>query len=150
MSPGAQPCPMIRPYTLADLGQVVDVWHEASKQAHPFLDEAFLSREQGEIAERWLPLAETLVYELNEQVVGFVALIDNEVGGLFVAPDHQSKGIGRALLNRARVTRPFLELDVFEANAVGRRFYDTYGFEVVGRSIHEATGQPQLRLRLEN
>jgi putative acetyltransferase len=52
-------------------------------------------------------------------------------------------------MDRARDSRPYLELDVFEANAIGRRFYDAYGFEFVGRHIHQASGQPQLRLRLE-
>ena len=41
-----------------------------------------------------------------------------------------------------------LDVEVFEANPGGRAFYTAYGFEPVGRRIHQATGQPLLRLRL--
>jgi putative acetyltransferase len=41
-----------------------------------------------------------------------------------------------------------LELDVFEENSIGRRFYETYGFDLVDRHFHDETGQPLLRLRL--
>ena len=93
-------------------------------------------------------MAETTVYDVDGHAVGFIALIGNEVGAIFVDPDHQSMGVGRALMNHARESRPFLELNVFEANAIGRRFYDTYGFEFVDRHIHEASGETELRLRL--
>lgn len=139
---------LIRPYTDSDADQVLDVWYRASLIAHPFLDDAFLEAERTRIREHWLPVTETMVYELDGQVVGSISLMDTEVGGFFVDPHHQGQGIGRALMDRARETRPVLELDVFEKNLIGRRFYDAYGFEMVDRHIHEETGQPQLRLRL--
>lgn len=138
---------MIRHYADDDLEELLDVWHRASLQAHSFLSEAFLADERKQIAERWLPIAETLVYEVEGRVVGFIAMIGNEVGGIFVDPDLQGGGIGRALMDRARDTRPHLELDVFEDNEIGRRFYAAYGFEVVSRHVHEPTGLPELRLR---
>ena len=112
------------------------------------MSEEFLTNERQEISARWLPMAETTVYDVDGHVVGFIALIGNEVGAIFVDPDHQSTGVGRALMNHARESRPFLELSVFEANAIGRRFYDAYGFEFVERHIHEASGETELRLRL--
>jgi putative acetyltransferase len=140
---------VIRPYVSADLEQLLDVWYRASLISHSFLDEEFLAEERHEISERWLPIAETVVYEIDGRVVGFIALIGNEVGAIFVAPDHQGRGIGRALMDQARPSRPFLELDVFEANTSGRRFYEVFGFKVVGRHLHEASGQPVVRMRLD-
>ena len=137
----------IRPYTDEDLGELLDVWYRASLIAHPFLSEEFFETERRQIVELWLPVAETKVYE-TDGVVGFLALMGNEVGGIFVDPEYQGRGIGRALMDAARDSRPFLELDVFEVNSIGRRFYDTYGFEFVDRHMNEATGQPELRLRL--
>ena len=139
---------MIRPYADSDLEVVLDVWYRASVIAHPFLGEAFLAVERRRIADRWLPIAETMVDDVNGRVVGFLSLIGNEVGAIFVDPDHQGHGVGRALMDHARRSRPFLELEVFEANEMGRRFYDAYGFECVGRHVDEETGQPALRLRL--
>jgi putative acetyltransferase len=93
-------------------------------------------------------MAETMVYESGGRVVGFLALIGTEVGAVFVDPDYQGRGIGRSLMDRARDSRPVLELNVFEANGIGRRFYAAYGFELSDRHVNEATGQPELRLRL--
>ncbi len=139
---------MIRPYRDGDLDDVLDVWRRASLVAHSFLGDEFLAAEQVRVAEVWLPIAETTVGEIGGRVVGFLALIGNEVGAVFVDPDHHRAGIGRALMDRARSSRPYLELDVFEENAVGRRFYAAYGFEPVGRHVHAATGRTELRLRL--
>jgi len=127
---------------------LLDVWYRASLIAHSFLPEEFFETERRQIVEHWLPIAQTMVYETDGRVVGFLALIGNEVGAIFVDPDYQSRGIGRALMDAARVSRPCLELDVFEANVIGRSFYDVYGFEFVDRHVNEATGQPELRLRL--
>lgn len=40
------------------------------------------------------------------------------------------------------------ELEVFERNRVGRRFYDRYGFVFVSSRFDDETGQTVLRLRL--
>jgi putative acetyltransferase len=140
---------VIRPYDDGDLEGLLDVWYRASRIAHAFLPEEFLARERREIAERWLPAAETIVSVDGERVVGFLSLVGNDVGAIFVDPERQGEGIGRALMDRARASRPFLELDVFERNAIGRRFYDAYGFRVIGRGDDEATGQRLVRLRLD-
>ena len=140
---------MIRPYTEEDLGELLDVWYWASLIAHSFLTEEFFDQERRQIAKHWLPVADTMVYETDGRVVGFLAMIGNEVGAIFVDPHYQGRGIGRALLDAVRDSHPFLELDVFEANFGGRRFYEVYGFEFVDRPISEATGHPELSLRLE-
>lgn len=139
---------MIRPYVDRDLNELLDVWYRASLLAHPFLSQGFLETERREIADHWLPIAETIIYEIDGDVVGFLALIGNEVGAVFVDPDHQRKGIGRALMDTARDSRPYLELSVFEENTGGRSFYAAYGFELVDRQVDDLTGHPELRLRL--
>ena len=139
---------VIRAFGEDDLEELLDVWYRASLIAHSFLSQEFLAKERREIADVWLPMAETTVYETDGRLVGFLALIGNEVGAVFVDPDYQGRGIGRSLMDRARASRPFLELNVFEANTIGRRFYDAYGFKFVDRHVHEASGQYELRLRL--
>jgi putative acetyltransferase len=140
---------VIRPYGVGDLEQLLDVWYRASRMAHGFLPDGFFARERAQIAERWLPVAETIVYVDGERVVGFLSLVGNDVGAIFVDPRRQGEGIGRALMDRARSSRPFLELDVFEENAAGRRFYDAYGFRAVGVRDDVETGRRVVRLRLD-
>ncbi len=122
-------------------------WESASRVAHPFLTKAFLEQERDNIPNVYLPNAETWVAEQGGKVVGFIALIGQEVGAIFVDSLCHGTGVGRALMDKALALRGGLEVEVFEANAIGRRFYDRYGFEAVAQSIHEPTGQPLLRLK---
>ena len=139
---------MIRPYKETDLGELLEAWSSASLIGHPFLDEAFFRQERNKIRDAYLPNAETWVFEQDGVVVGFIALIGNEVGAIFVDSNYQGRGIGRALMDHARSIRDFLELFVFQDNKVGRDFYEKCGFQELGEQFHEETGFMQLRLRL--
>lgn len=140
---------MIRKYKAKDLQAVINIWHRASLIAHPFLDAAFLRAERRQIVDTYMPMAETWLYEQDGRIVGFISLLDCEVGAIFVDPPHQRQGVGWALMDHARELRGDLELDVFKGNRIGRAFYDRYGFKTVGEHLHKASGQLQLRLRLE-
>lgn len=139
---------MIRTYRDEDLKTLLDVWYRASLIAHPFLHEDFLRKEFKAIEEIYIPMAETWVYEQENRVVGFIALIGDEVGAIFVDPHLQGQGIGQALMGHAQPLRSKLEVEVFEANAIGRRFYDRYGFKPIKEHIHQQTGHPLIRMRL--
>jgi len=139
---------MIREYEAKDLNGLLESWYSASQVAHPFLDEEFFERERRNIAALYLPNAETWVYELDGVVVGFIALIGNEVGAIFVDAKFHGQGIGLALMDKARSIREVLELDVFKDNLVGRKFYEKCGFNQVDEHLHEETGLMQLRLKL--
>lgn len=71
---------MIRGYQHRDLNELLEVWHQASLIAHPFLDDTFLRQERENIAKVYIPMSETWVYITNARLVGFISLIDNEVG----------------------------------------------------------------------
>ena len=137
---------MIRRSKKTDVEAIIEIWFAASQIATPFLSDEFLAEERENIKRIWLPKAETWVFEADDSVVGFVSLIGNEVGAIFVRPDLQGRGIGRALMDHAASLRESLFLDVFEDNSVGRRFYDRYGFKFERKHIHEHSGQMQLRL----
>lgn len=147
-----EPCDtreVIRVYTDDDLGAVLDIWYRASVIAHSFLNEAFFDTERRQIAEEWLPASETSVLELDGRVLGFVSVADNEVGGLFVDPAYQGQGVGRSLMDSVTARRSYVELEVFEANTIGRGFYAAYGFQDVGKGTEPATGLPVIRLRFD-
>ncbi|MEZ6146535.1 MAG: GNAT family N-acetyltransferase [Planctomycetaceae bacterium] len=89
----------------------------------------------------YLPNAETWVAEMDDCVVGFVALMGNEVGALFVHPDHHRSGIGHALIEKARKLRGELEVEVFTDNHIGRGFYAKQGFELINVKTHDQTSR---------
>ncbi len=139
---------MIRKYKEQDQEQLLYVWEEASKIAHSFLHPLFIASERENIPKLYLPIAETYVYEADNIVVGFMSLIGDEIGALFVDPEYQGKGIGRKFVDFAKTIRDELVLNVFEENTIGRGFYDKYGFEIVERHIHELTNLPLIRMKL--
>lgn len=76
---------------------------------------------------------------------GFIALMGNEVGAIFLQPAHHGKGAGKALMDKAQELHATLE--VFKENSIGCKFYSRYGFEHLEEKLHEPTGRPLLRLR---
>ncbi|MFQ5744863.1 MAG: GNAT family N-acetyltransferase [Acidobacteriota bacterium] len=124
------------------------VWAAASAVAHPFLSAEFLAGEYHNIVNVHLPNAETWVWESDGSVLGFIALLGNEVGAIFVDPRFHRAGIGRALMDHARDLRQELEVEVFTENAIGRAFYASYGFELIQEKVHDQTGLDVMRLRL--
>lgn len=71
---------------------------------------------------------------------------DAEVRAIYVSPDRQGDGVGSALLGAAadRVPDGYarLALETFEANDDARGFYESRGFERIGRSAFEVGGEP--------
>jgi ribosomal protein S18 acetylase RimI-like enzyme len=79
-----------------------------------------------------LPEQEVLVADLGGRVAGFVAMSEGMIEHLYVHPDLQRRGIGSALLERAKERMPGgFQLWVFQANGPARRFYERHGLRVV-------------------
>jgi ribosomal protein S18 acetylase RimI-like enzyme len=79
-----------------------------------------------------LPNNEVWVAEEGGRVLGFSGLGDDVVRHLWVHPEAQNRGVGAALLARAKERRPGgLQLWVFQKNVGARRFYERHGFTLV-------------------
>jgi putative acetyltransferase len=139
---------LIRQYVAEDLDAVMSCWEHANAVAHPFLTERFVSQVRREIPEVYLPAAETWVAVWHGRVVGFIALVGDEIGGLFVEPEFHGRGIGRALVDKARESREQLAVEVFELNTSGVRFYSRYGFAFERERRHDQTGDNVLCMQL--
>jgi putative acetyltransferase len=139
--------PIIRKYKETDLNAVLSSWENTQTIAHAFLPDDFQHQEKINIRELYLPNADTWVVEEDHQVVGFIALIGNEVGGLFLQPIHHGKKLGKLMMDKAQELHGDLVVDVFEKNSIGRRFYAKYGFKLVEEKVHEQTGERVLRLK---
>lgn len=94
----------------------------------------------------YLPNAETWVLENGEGPTGFIALINDEIGGLFLDPPQHGQGHGRAMVDHAVGIKGALRVEVFEQNSIGRRFYDRYGFVETGRYTHGATNEVVIQM----
>lgn len=137
----------IRQYQASDLKYLMAAWENANDLAHPFLQEDFVEQVRKDIPALYLPNADTWVAEVENHIVGFMALIGNEIGAIFLQPEHHGKGIGKMMMDKAQELHGNLELEVFKKNSIGRKFYSKYGFELLEETAHEPTGEPVLRLK---
>ncbi len=139
---------MIRKYETADTAALIEIWSAANKVGHPFLDDDFVTQVAQDMRDIYLPNAETWVFEHDQKPAGFIALVGDEIGGLFLDPELHGKGFGKALVDHAVKLRGSLSVEVFEKNKIGRRFYGLFGFVEVDRYCHEPTNEISLKLTL--
>ena len=91
-------------------------------------DAAFRDFIAGEIMRR----DEVWIAEAEGRVVGFLTLERDLLDHIYVHPDAQNQGIGSALLEVGKSTRPEgFRLWVFQKNEGARRFYERHGLRVV-------------------
>ena len=138
---------MIRKYIESDIDEILEGWYQASRMAHPFSDADFMGMEKRNIRDVYIPNTSTWVYTDEYLILGFISMMGNEVGAIFVRPDHHGKGIGRQLMDFVSDFHEEMEVEVFERNSVGRAFYDKYGFELLEELVHKETNNKLLRLR---
>jgi len=144
----------IRPYHPDDSPAVMQVWEEANCLAHPFLSESFVAKIRLDIPSLYLPNSDTWIARYSDEkkgctIVGFLSLIGNEVGAIFVLPAYHGKGVGWQLMDKAKSIHEKLEVEVFKNNQLARRFYSKYGFKKMKETFHEPSGQPIFRLMYE-
>ncbi|MBF9030242.1 GNAT family N-acetyltransferase [Rhodobacterales bacterium HKCCE3408] len=89
----------------------------------------------------------THVALLGGDVAGFISRRGPEILTLYVADSERGRGIGAALLARAKAAEPRLALWTFAANTPARRFYAREGFaEAGGTPGDNDEGLPDIRL----
>jgi GNAT superfamily N-acetyltransferase len=95
---------------------------------------------------------EVWVAEEDGRVVGFAALSADILMHIYVHPDAQGRGVGAALLTKAKERRPGgFTLWCFQQNDGARRFYEAHGLHVVrltdGAHNEERTPDAQYEWR---
>lgn len=138
----------IRAFQSADIEAVMEVWNVANALAHPFLPPEFVAETAQAIRHIYLPKAETYVAEKAGDIIGFIALIGNEIGGLFLHPGYHGCGYGWALVDHAVALKGPLTVEVFRDNELARPFYQSYGFELIGEVIHPASDQMSWKMAM--
>ncbi|MBO9097113.1 MULTISPECIES: GNAT family N-acetyltransferase [unclassified Rhizobium] len=67
----------------------------------------------------------------DQVMLGFIAFTDEWIEQLYVLPNFQRIGVGRALLDIAKGRSPSLKLWTFQQNERARTFYERNGFAII-------------------
>ncbi|WP_424971984.1 GNAT family N-acetyltransferase [Dinoroseobacter sp. S76] len=146
--PGSSTDLILRPRLAADLDALCDVWEAATRSTHPFLSDAQIAAERARLEGDYFPATQTLVALRAGQIVGFASLTrGQELAGLFVAPEAQRSGIGRALCAELCAEQD-VTLEVYTLNMHGRAAYHRLGFAETGRRMDPETGLERVQMRL--
>jgi ribosomal protein S18 acetylase RimI-like enzyme len=132
----------VRDYAPSDWPHLCAIHDAARKQellASGLLD-AFLTLEQTADNEGLFD-GLVLVAEDDAEVLGFIALSDNEITWLYVSPAHQRRGVARRLIRAAlrSATGP-VSLDVLMGNEAALKLYLSEGFQVVKQVTGKLAG----------
>ena len=123
----------IRAATPEDVDAIAEVFI-ASFATLTFLPRLHTDAETSDfIANKVLREQEVLIAEQNGGIVGFVAMAHgNFLEHMYVHPDSQGRGVGSALLMRAKQRMPNgFRLWLFQQNTQARRFYERHGLRAV-------------------
>ena len=134
---------MIRKSRETDLRRLYEIWTEAVKATHHFLDNDAFSEIADLVKDKYLPSRVFDVYVNEDDIaLGFMGATGNEVESLFIHPDHFGKGIGRTFINMMKEAHADVTLEVNEQNPQAVGFYKACGFDVIRRDPTDDHGRP--------
>lgn len=133
----------IRSSKPSDLPALFDIWHAAVRATHSFLSEKDIAFYAQQVRDVYLPSCPFWVAAgEDDEPKGFLGMTGSKIDALFIHPNHHGQGIGRALIDHAASLSSNLTVDVNEQNDGACAFYRKLGFQQVGRSELDDSGQP--------
>jgi len=122
----------MREYRAEDFDTVTILWRISREKSLPefqTLKGHFFYEDQEYFRDHILMEDNLWVVEANERPVAFIAMNGEFIDQLYVHPDYQKRGIGKALLDHARQLSPqHVWLYTLQINAHARLFYEKNGF----------------------
>jgi GNAT superfamily N-acetyltransferase len=122
----------IRDYRPTDFDAVTILWRIAREKSIPEFQNAkghFFFEDQDYFRNFILKENRVFVVESDHRPIAFMAMKDQFIDQLFVDPDYQNIGVGKALLEYARNLSPeHLWLYTLQINTNARAFYEKNGF----------------------
>lgn len=123
---------VIREYSAYDFDAVTILWRVARERSLPEFQREkgyFFFEDQDYFRDHILTKNIVWVAEIDKRAVAFMAVEGEFIDQLYIHPNYQRRGIGKALLDFARAQSPdHLWLYTLQVNVNARVFYEKNGF----------------------
>jgi ribosomal protein S18 acetylase RimI-like enzyme len=123
---------IIREYHPQDFDAVTILWRISREKSLPEFQRVkghFFYEDREYFSDHLLKDDHIFVVESDEHPVAFMAMKDDFIDQLYVHPEYQKRGIGKALLYFARQRSPeHIWLYTLQINTNARAFYESNGF----------------------
>lgn len=140
---------MIRQLQNKDIDKIMEIWLESTIDAHKFISKEYWNENYNIVKDMYIPMSKTFVYEDNDDIRGFISIINNDfIGALFVEKNYQSQGIGKSLIDYAKNLYDNLSLAVYKENEKALEFYKKMGFKIISENINEDTNCVEYIMKL--
>lgn len=100
----------IVPLQHKDINPIVELWYSASLKAHHFIDSSYWTKHKESMRIIYLTNSETYVAKQNQQIVGFISMVDEYLAAIFVDIKTQRRGVGSKLLHHIMTKRQHINL----------------------------------------
>lgn len=142
---------VVRPAVPADAAEVADVWLASFDDALPTVRRAHDdTHARAWITGHLVPETDCWVATVGGRVAAVLSCSPGWIDQLYVAPEHQGRGLGSRLVGLAQErSAGDLQLWTFQVNARARAFYARHGFrevELTDGSTNQER-EPDVRLR---
>ena len=132
------------------LDELLAVWEKSVRSSHHFLTEEDIAYYKPLVRDRYFPAVRLFVIRNGAgRIAGFMGLGDDMLEMLFVMPEEQGHGYGKAFVNYAVNECGIRKVDVNEDNGQAYQFYLHMGYRVTGRDAYDPSGKPFPILHLQ-
>ncbi|MCM0649067.1 N-acetyltransferase [Clostridium swellfunianum] len=141
---------MIKKLEVSHIKDIMDIWLKTNITAHSFIPEKYWINNYEVVENEYLPIAQTFIYEEDEEVKAFISIInDSFIGALFVSEKHQGQGVGKKLINYCKDKYASMELCVYKENTNAVNFYKSCSFDIVKEQPNEDSGFTEYVMKWE-
>jgi putative acetyltransferase len=127
----------LRGFTEGDTGKLMHIWLGVNISAQSFIGESYW-HERYDSARETIKAAQTLVYDSNDGVLGFISVLDDrDIYGVYVKKEFQGGGIGTSLIAACQDKYPCLSVNVYKENERAVKFFLNRGFTITKESKKE-------------
>ncbi len=117
-----------------DYDQMFYLWKEGLCDTYEFVHHLF-TEERLKTWKRKLLQCKSYVAEADRQMVGFIAVYQTDIHGIFVHRDYRSIGIGKALMTSCKRDYDVLNMHLYSAGNRAYRFCERENFIITGAAM---------------